>query len=165
MEVFYQIVFFILALLVLGGALFALFSRKTMYSIIGAVVSFWGISGLYFLLGLHFLAAAQILIYGVAVAILFSFCVMFVDLKEEGKVSFGIDFKSVVTLMLLTVLGFTMLPFVNTALSNYNSYFKFALKHFAQEFYISAFLPFELVSILLLVGLVGIVAIVYRRRK
>src|SRR5579862_8028384 len=68
------VVFYILSALILASALLAVTSRKIFRSAIWLLFSLTGIAGLYFWLGMEFIAAVQIVVYvgGIVVLIIFS---------------------------------------------------------------------------------------------
>jgi len=165
MEVFYQIVFYIFALLALSGAVFAMLSKRTLDAVLSITVTFWAMSGMYFLLGLHYLASVQILLFGVTAAILLSFTVMLTGDESGLKTGLNIDAKTIVLLAMFAVFGLLIMPFVKTALVMKNVYFGFTLVPFANELFKSALAPFELVSMLFIAALLGVVALLYRRAK
>ena len=68
------VVFYILSVLILASALFAVTSRKIFRSAIWLLFSLTGIAGLYFWLQMEFVAAVQIVVYvgGIVVLIIFS---------------------------------------------------------------------------------------------
>jgi NADH-quinone oxidoreductase subunit J len=68
------VVFYILSILILASALLAVTSGKIFRSAIWLLFSLTGIAGLYFWLGMSFVAAVQIIVYvgGIVVLIIFS---------------------------------------------------------------------------------------------
>ncbi|MFH0810478.1 MAG: NADH-quinone oxidoreductase subunit J [Pseudomonadota bacterium] len=62
--------------LVFGGALIAVLAQNILHAVLGLVVSFFGVAGLYVYLGSGFVAAMQILIYVGAVCIAIMFAIM-----------------------------------------------------------------------------------------
>jgi NADH-quinone oxidoreductase subunit J len=135
------------------------FSRNPVTSAMFLVLTIISMAGLFVLLHAFFLAAVQVLVYAGAVMVLFLFVLMMLDLKEEerrriknfslagGLVSAGaiaaIFVKSILTtkpganLPAPTVEGGTI-PLGRLLFTNY-------------------LLPFEIVSVLLLVAMVGVI--------
>jgi NADH-quinone oxidoreductase subunit J len=74
--------FLTLAVVVLGSALMVSQVRRITHAAFFMVLAFTGVAGVFILLGADFLAAAQVLIYVGAVAIMFLFAIMVSDLKE-----------------------------------------------------------------------------------
>lgn len=162
-----QIVTFgILAAMTLGAALGVVLFANIVYSafLLGGV--FISIAGIYLLLNADFVAAAQILIYVGAVNVLILFAIMLVNKREEFKPIerrwFRQGATAVVCAGLFTLLGTMILvtPWATqpTTVPEVSSIIRLA-QHFFSDF----LLPFELVSVLLLMAMVG--AIVLARRE
>lgn len=64
------------ALLVIGGGLITIASRRPVRSAMGLLCTIFGIAGSYLLLSAQFLAAIQLIVYAGAVVVLFIFVVM-----------------------------------------------------------------------------------------
>ncbi|NOJ28777.1 MAG: hypothetical protein DA328_01255 [Nitrososphaeraceae archaeon] len=75
-------VFYGLAILTIGSAIFALESRELIYGAIGLALSMLGIAGFFILLDAPFVAMFQIAVYVGAVAVLVIFTVMLVRTNE-----------------------------------------------------------------------------------
>ena len=71
-----HVIFIILALVTLGGAWGVVSARSVFGSALFLILSFVGVAGLYVLLEAGFLAAVQLLIYVGAIAVLILFAVM-----------------------------------------------------------------------------------------
>jgi NADH-quinone oxidoreductase subunit J len=70
------IVFFIMTLFILGGALGVVTTRNLVHAALYLILSLFGVAGFFVLLSAPFLAAVQILVYIGAIAILIIFAVM-----------------------------------------------------------------------------------------
>lgn len=158
--------FGLLAVLIIGTALGVVLLSNIVYSafLLGGV--FLSISGLYVLLNAGFVAAAQILIYVGAVNVLILFGIMLVNKNQPftpvrrgwirliatGGVCAGL-FALLSTMILAT-------PWqISTAMPAGDEATVLIGVHFFSDF----LLPFELVSVLLLMALVG--AIILARRE
>jgi NADH-quinone oxidoreductase subunit J len=71
-----QVAFAVLALIVLGSALFVVSSRNLFRAALMLIVSFFGVAGFYVLLDLGLFAVAQVMVYIGAISILIIFSVM-----------------------------------------------------------------------------------------
>lgn len=71
-----QILFILIALVVLGSALLVVSTRNLFHAALYLIISFFGVAGFYVLLEAGFFAAAQVLVYIGAISILFIFAVM-----------------------------------------------------------------------------------------
>ncbi len=79
------IMFAMLAVVALFGAIMVITRRNPVFSILWLVLTFFSFAGLYVLLGAFFLAAVQIVVYAGAIMVLFLFVVMMLNLREPEK--------------------------------------------------------------------------------
>ncbi len=158
------VVFWVFAIVTVGSAAVVVLSRTLIYSAFALLFTFFGVAGLYVLLGADFLAATQLLVYVGGILVLLLFGVMLTH-----KI-YDLDFKSgtnqfapglIVAIGLFVILaatavrtkwGVTPLPPAPTT------------NAIGRLFMGEYLLPFEAASILLLVALVG-AAMIVRRRK
>jgi NADH-quinone oxidoreductase subunit J len=147
----------IFALLVIANP----FSRNAVTSAMFLVLTIGSIAGLFVLLEAYFLAAVQVLVYAGAVMVLFLFVIMLLDLKAEErrgfkgwtrKVSFAIAALSVAVL-----LYFMFRSFHQSALHRTDGTIEGATAPLGQLLFTQYLLPFEIVSVLLLVAMIGVI--------
>jgi NADH:ubiquinone oxidoreductase subunit 6 (subunit J) len=82
-----QIAFWLFAILVAGTALFAAVARKIVHSAFSLMATFFGVAGIYAILGSDFLAVTQVLVYVGGILILIVFGVLLTDrVPDEYKV-------------------------------------------------------------------------------
>lgn len=84
-----QTVFFVLALVTLGGAIGVVTARTVFVSALWLILSFLGVAGMYVLIGAGFLAVIQILIYVGAISVLILFAVMLTHQPMEARERFN----------------------------------------------------------------------------
>lgn len=77
------------SIIVITSALAVVFSRNIVISAFALVLSFFGLAGVYVLLGSPFLAAVQVLVYAGAIVVLFVFVVLIVDQDRTQDVLKG----------------------------------------------------------------------------
>src|SRR5688500_8113081 len=75
--------FWLLAGLTIAGALFVITRRNLIAAVMGMVGTFFALAGLYAMLYAHFLAAIQVLVYAGAIMVLFVFVVMILNRPED----------------------------------------------------------------------------------
>jgi NADH-quinone oxidoreductase subunit J len=153
-----DIFFYLFAALTLGFGILVLVSRNPVNSAMFLVLTIVSMAGLFVLLGAFFLAAIQILVYAGAVMVLFLFVIMLLDLKEEqrrkirvfglagGLVSAGAIAAILVRSLARAPLGAEAAPTLEGGTIPLG---KLLFTQYA--------LPFEIVSVLLLVAMVGVV--------
>jgi NADH-quinone oxidoreductase subunit J len=157
-----DILFYVFAFLTLLCGVLVIanpFSRNPVTSAMFLVLTIISMAGLFVLLHAFFLAAVQILVYAGAVMVLFLFVIMLLDLKEEerrkikmfsligGLVSVGailaIFVKSILTAQPDANLSAPVLEGETAALG--------------KLLFTQYLLPFEIVSVLLLVAIMGVI--------
>jgi len=79
------VLFYLFALLVLGGGILTITRRSAVHSAISLIVSLLGVAGLYLLQQAEFLFAVQIVLYVGGIMVLFLFVIMLVNLDESAK--------------------------------------------------------------------------------
>ena len=134
------------------------FSRNPVTSAMFLVLTIVSLAGLFVLLHAFFLAAVQVLVYAGAVMVLFLFVIMLLDLKEEARRKFK-TFGVVAGLASVGALG---LLTVKTIWSSgigqgLNPQIDGATGALGKMLFTQYLLPFEIVSVLLLVAMVGVI--------
>src|SRR4051795_2373026 len=79
------ILFYLFAILVLGGGILTITRRNAIHSAISLIVSLMGVAGLYLLQQAEFLFVVQIIIYIGGIMLLFLFVIMLVNLDQAAK--------------------------------------------------------------------------------
>lgn len=72
--------FYLFSIALLGSALGVVFARNPVYSVLFLILSFFAAAGLFILMGAEFLAMMLVIVYVGAVAVLFLFVVMMINL-------------------------------------------------------------------------------------
>ncbi|MSS70915.1 MAG: NADH-quinone oxidoreductase subunit J [Candidatus Latescibacteria bacterium] len=160
------VVFYIFAgITVLSGAMVVL-SNRLIYAAFSLLLTFFGVAGLYVFLGADFLAATQVLIYVGGILILLLFGVMLTHRISDFKIpATRIQFVPSVLVvgctfaLLLTVIFRTQWRTVQQAPPEYTAA---AIGKLVMTTYL---LPFEAVSVLLLVALIGAATLARRDLK
>jgi len=148
------------------------FSRNPVTSALFLVTTMISISGLFVLLGAYFLAAVQILVYAGAVMVLFLFVIMLLDLREAARRKLNL----VSLAMGIMAVGALFLVYKSSLESTYGeapqqhevaadtgqaeAKVVGSTRALGQALFSGDkgfILPFEIVSILLLVAMVGVI--------
>lgn len=161
-----MIVDILLTIITMVFAILVVFSKKTVVSALSLLMTMVCIALVYFQLGTVFLAAVQILINAGAIAILFVFVMMLINLEEFQNNRETNKLKVVVTaiaaLALFLILAFVLGSNIETLSVNNiadNSMYLLFDKLFA-----SYYLPFEMASVLLLASMVACVLITTQKK-
>jgi NADH-quinone oxidoreductase subunit J len=83
------IVFFVCALIAVGGALMLILAREPIHSALSLVLVMISLAVLYLLLGAEFIAAVQIIVYAGAIMVLFVFVIMLLNAGVEERTDFS----------------------------------------------------------------------------
>jgi NADH-quinone oxidoreductase subunit J len=160
--------FAILSLLTIFGALGTIMSKNPVHSVIYLIVTFFSLSAHYILLNAQFLAAVNIIVYAGAIMVLFLFVIMFLNMKEEidEMQKDKIIYTAIATAFVLGVLLITFLkssklePIQPMGFKSQTG----MIEVLGNSLYKDYLLPFELVSILFLVAMVGAVMLGKREK-
>ncbi len=79
-----EFLFYLLSVVALLGGLGVIFSKSPMGSVLSLLVTFFALAVVYLLAGFHFMAAVQILVYAGAIMVLFLFVIMLLNLGGMG---------------------------------------------------------------------------------
>jgi len=154
-----QVAFLALTLLTLGGAIGVVVARSVFISALFLILSFLGVTGLYVLLEAPFLAGVQLLIYVGAIAVLIIFAIMLTRhvMTEETFINRQWGIGSVIAALLFVILFLTgVRTDWRIATTGPPSDTISALGEALLSTYV---LPFEVVSVVLLVALIGAIVI------
>jgi NADH-quinone oxidoreductase subunit J len=157
-----DILFYVFAALTLiFGALVVAnpFSRNPVTSALFLVLTIISMAGLFVLLHAFFLAAVQVLVYAGAVMVLFLFVIMLLDLKEEerrkvkklGLVAGLISISAIVFIFIRSLFD------ANPGKHLPGPTAEGATIPLGKLLFTNYLLPFEIVSLLLLVAMVGVI--------
>jgi NADH-quinone oxidoreductase subunit J len=164
------LIFTLLAAVGLGSAVMVITRKNPVHSALYLVVTFFSVAGVYVVLGAAFLAAVQVLVYAGGIMVLFLFVIMLVDVPEHGGTRriHGKHAGAAATLTAFVVglLGYHLASAGSIAPGGDTAVLVAEggnLETVATSLFQYYLLPFEVVSILLLVAMVG--AIVLARAK
>ncbi|MEA5258428.1 NADH-quinone oxidoreductase subunit J [Arcicella aquatica] len=153
--------YFLTALTLLSASMVVL-SKNPIHSVLYLVFTFFCISGHYVLLNAQFLMAVNIVVYAGAIMVLFLFVIMMMDLSKNAP-----DSKNTLTKLAGVILGGTILVIIIAASRKMDLKNAVGVKAYdaqtgmveglGQILYRDYVLPFELVSVLFFVAMVGAV--------
>jgi len=167
-----SVLFYVFALLTLGGGILTITRRNAVHSAISLIVSLLGVAGLYLLQEAEFLFAVQIVLYIGGIMVLFLFVIMLVNLDEAAKER---QFSRywLVGVAAVTAVGAELAYFFYTGGPNAFHIEPGAMaaapqamgntEVIAQSLFSEYLLPFEVASLLLLVAVVGSVVMAKKR--
>lgn len=168
-----ELLWWVFAALAIGGAIGMITGRNPVASLLFLVLTFFSLAAIYVLLGAHFIAAVQVIVYAGAIMVLFLFTIMLLNL--------GHDYHSDVRRGLWVMIGFVAAGVVGwlltrtltlpqvTARGAQGAAIDAAVRELGavgaigQPLFRDFIVAFELTSLLLLVAAIGAVLLAKRR--
>ncbi len=157
--------FVVTALFAVVGALITVAARRPLRAAMGLLVHIVSLAGMFLTLNAHLLAALQLLVYAGAIVVLFVFVIMLIGPEAEtGPIEGRLVSRS--TAAALTVAVFLA---VATSVAGFDAVWASVDADFGtveglgRAIYRNALVPFELISITLLVAITGAIAIARSR--
>lgn len=168
----HALLFYLFSAILISSAVTVIVARNTVYSVLFLILSFLNAAGLFVLLGAELIAMTLIIVYVGAVAVLFLFVVMMLDVTiknmTEGRAKYGfIGFLLgvVFAIELGLVCWYWKMPGaqtavlqtpINTSVSNAHA--------LGLVLYTDYFLIFQLAGLILLVAMIGAIVLTLRQR-
>ncbi|WP_458411682.1 NADH-quinone oxidoreductase subunit J [Schinkia sp. CFF1] len=148
--------FFILALIAIAGGVLMLNLTKVVHMVVALVFTFIALAGLYVTLSAEFVAVVQVLIYSGAITIIMLFGIMLTKHDHEEEKRPGM-WKRI--FVLLGIIGFFLVMYFSindlTLGEQATTLHENNVVQVGTALYSKYIIPFELLSVLLLVALVG----------
>jgi NADH-quinone oxidoreductase subunit J len=158
-----QILFWLLSVMALFGALMVVVSKNPVYSVLWLIVTFFAISGHYILLNAQFLAIVNIIVYAGAIMVLFLFVIMLMNLNKETEPQKNRWLKFAGALSGGCLLLILVAALRNSELKGQVAQVKTGdiglIRNLGKELFSTYVVPFEISSILFLSAMVGAVVI------
>ena len=171
--IIYSLTFYLFSTVAVFSALMVISAKNPVHSVLFLILSFVNAAGLFVLLGAEFLAMILVVVYVGAVAVLFLFVVMMLDINfvklREGFLQY-LPFGALLGIVLIIELGILFL----TKSFSENSLSKFVespimnevenTKLIGQVLYTNYFYLFQISGLILLVAMVGSITLTLRDR-
>ena len=162
-----QLIFLYFAAVIIASAVLTITRRNPVHSVLFMLLLFFHIAGVFVLLNAEFLAAVQLIVYAGAILILYLFVVMLLSVDRESKsaranrfwpwlIGFGLIIAGEIALL---VLRGSFPADQGQAVKQAGA----GVKELGIELYTNYLVPFEIASVILLVGLVGAVMLAKKR--
>lgn len=170
---FEQLLFFAVAAISIVAAFAVIFNKNLVHSALALLVNFGALAVLYVMLNAQFLGIVQVLVYAGAIVVLFLFVVMLLGAELGEKVTTWLTLRNVflviLSLVLLTVVGTAV--FESLILGAKGDFTAEAAQQFGQvqligsKLFTDYVLSFQLVGVLLSVGVIGVVWLAQQFQK
>ena len=163
--------FYLFATLTVTSALLVIFARNPVHSVLWLIVAFFNAAGLFLLLGAEFIAMLLVIVYVGAVAVLFLFIVMMLDVDFAAlrsgfarNLPFGILLALVLLAeMIIAVSAYKAGP-VTAGVSPHTVNPQPNIVALGELMYTRFLMPFELAGLILLVAMIGAIVLTHRSR-
>ncbi len=143
--------------------------REPMRVAMALITTMVSLGAIYGLLGVHFIAAFQVLIYVGAVMVFMVYVIMLLEVREraaQSKYSAMLLRGLLAATMLLGVLGISVWRGADGAMASaLTTTTEFGIAEFSTAFLRDYWLPFELTTVLLVAAIVAALAVVKVHRK
>ena len=165
-----SIAFYLFATLTILPALAVIFARNPVHSVLWLIVAFFNAAGLMLLVGAEFIAMLVVIVYVGAVAVLFLFVVMMLDIdfaQLRRGFTANLPFGIIVALVLLAEIFVALFAhqagpaFASNQVATVSQPNIVALGQLLYSRYLFAF---ELAGLILLVAMVGAIVLTHRSR-
>jgi len=147
------IAFYLFATLTIASAIAVIFARNPVHSVLWLIVAFFNAAGLMLLVGAEFIAMLLVIVYVGAVAVLFLFVVMMLDIdfaQLRSGFTRNLPFGIIIALVLLAEVIVAVSAWKAGALG--------------QLLYSRYLFAFELAGLILLVAMIGAIVLTHRSR-
>jgi NADH-quinone oxidoreductase subunit J len=162
-----KIIFIYFALVIVVSAILTITRRNPVHSIMFMLLLFFHIAGVFVLLHAEFLAAVQLIVYAGAILILYLFVVMLLNVDKESSAARANRFWPWMIAFGLLLAGEIMLLISRGVFpaeaGQSMSLAGTGVKELGIVLYQKYLIPFEIASVILLVGLVGAVMLAKKK--
>jgi NADH-quinone oxidoreductase subunit J len=162
-----EIAFFIFSFLTLLCGVLVIVNKNPVTAAMSLVLCIVSLAGLFVLLGAFFLAAVQVLVYAGAVMVLFLFVIMLLDLKEEARRQLRLA-RSLIGVLAVGVVLFLVVRLIwgsHPAPQAAGVALTGGTAPLGKLLFTNYLLPFEILSILLLVAMLGVILLSKKELK
>jgi NADH-quinone oxidoreductase subunit J len=164
------IAFYLFATVTIASAVLVIFSRNPVHSVLWLILAFFNAAGLMLIAGAEFIALLLVIVYVGAVAVLFLFVVMMLDIDfAELRSGFtkNLPFGIIIALVLLAEVIFAVAawkggPVLNGAAPPEAT--QPNIVALGQVLYSRFLYPFEIAGLILLVAMIGAIVLTHRKR-
>ena len=169
--------FYFFSIVAIISAIFVIVSRNTVHAVFFLILDFISIACLFIMIGAEFLGMMMLIVYVGAVAVLFLFVVMLMNVTEQklswfrgskktGHIPTGLIVGSVILLELIVVVGGWKYrnTFSETKFLSFNE--DFSNTHLIGNVMYTEYIHlFQISGIILLLSMIGAIVLTYRKKE
>ena len=164
--------FFIVSIIIITSSLLVILSKNPIHSVLFLILVFFNTSILFLLSNAEFLAMALIIIYVGAVAVLFLFVIMMLDINTAklrksflNYLPIGLLVGFIILLELLYVVNQSKVIFSISDSEKLGSQIINNTKAIGNVLYTDYFLIFQISGIILLIAMIGAISLTFSKRE
>jgi len=158
--------FFVLALLLIASASVTITNRNPVTSAVALAFNLVAIAGLYMVLDAQFIGLLQVIVYAGAIMVLILFVIMLLNLREEARAHPAGTFQRILaplaSLLFAIVVGRAIYLSAPSSFPAKTAEFGTAAS-LGRELFTRFYYPFEAISLLLVVAMIGAVLLAKRK--
>ena len=173
----HAIFFYLFSLIAIVSAVMVTASKNTVHSVFFLILDFISISCLFIMIGAEFLGMIMLIVYVGAVAVLFLFVVMMLNVAQQknqwfaseassGHIPIGLIISTIIFFELIIVIGGWKykpdLFDLNNSMTNYSLSNTHSISQILYTDYIHIF---QISGMILLVAMVGAIVLTFRKRE
>ena len=175
--IIHSIFFYIFSLIAIIAAIMVTISKNTVHSVFFLILDFISISCLFIMIGAEFLGMIMLIVYVGAVAVLFLFVVMMLNVAQQKNqwfasqessrhIPIGLIISTIIFFELIIVIGGWKykpdLFDINNSINNFSESNTHSLGQILYTDYIHVF---QLSGMILLVAMIGAIVLTFRKRE
>ena len=173
----HSLFFYFFSTIAVFGSIMVIFSKNTVYSVFFLILVFINISILFIMIGAEFLGMIMLIVYVGAVAVLFLFVVMMLNINEQltkrtsrkgfiNNISVGSIVGVIIFLELLVVIGGWKYKGTFVPLSEINLNSEISNTHeLGKVLYTDYIHLFQISGIILLIAMIGAITLTFSKRE
>ena len=173
----HAIFFYVFSIIAVVSAIMVTVSKNTVHSVFFLILDFISISCLFIMVGAEFLGMIMLIVYVGAVAVLFLFVVMMLNVGEKtnqqenkktffNNISVGSIVGIIIFLELLVVIGGWKYKNTYISLSNENTIINLSNTHqLGKVLYTDYIYLFQISGMILLIGMIGAIILTFNKKE
>jgi len=173
----HSLFFYFFSTITVFSALMVIVSKNTVYSVFFLILVFISISILFIMIGAEFLGMIMLIVYVGAVAVLFLFVVMMLNIREQitkrssrkgfiNNISVGSFIGIIIFLELLVVIGGWKYKSTFISLSNLNINQSLTNTHALGNILYTDYIHlFQISGMILLISMIGAITLIFTKRE
>jgi NADH-quinone oxidoreductase subunit J len=172
--IFVTFAFYLFAFVTIASGIMVISAKNPVHSVMWLILAFFSAAGLFVLMGAEFLAMLLVIVYVGAVAVLFLFVVMMLDINfvemRQGFLQYLHQGLLVGLILLVEIVTLVSTwPYGTTVVENIASPMPEAVDvnntvALGQILYTDYIYPFQVAGLILLVAMIGAIVLTFRRR-